>query len=73
MMRWIYDVKGRFQEELKVLFVVNLIYLGEKGWWKFVTIGYSHVEQVEVTWKQYVEMFREEFIALMKRRWLDHE
>lgn len=46
-MRCIYDVKGRFYtclcpNDLKVHFTLNLLRLGVKDQWNFVTTGYSH-------------------------------
>lgn len=71
-MRWISDVEGCFYTctypaNLKFIYAQNPLCLGEKGWCNFVTKNYSPVERNTVTWEQYVEKFREEYVVLVER------
>lgn len=56
VMRWISDVEGFFftcscTESQIVKFVLNLLRLGTKDWWKLVTSACSPAEKVVVTWE----------------------
>ena len=70
--RWIAYVKGCFYtysclDDLRVCFALNLLHLGVKDWWKFVTTGYTPADRVAVTWEQLVEMFLEEYVPSVER------
>lgn len=77
-MRWIIDVKGCFYtcscpDDLRVCFALNLLLLGAKSWWKSMTVDLSPTEKATVTWERFVEMFLEEYVALLQRYRLAHE
>lgn len=53
-MIWSYDNKGFFYissctEDMKALLTLNILNLGEKDWWKFVTTGYAPMERPQVS------------------------
>ena len=62
-MRWISDVDGCFytcasSKNLKFRYAQNLLRLGVKDWWDFVTKNYSPSEKSMVTWEKFVEKFK---------------
>lgn len=72
MMRWIIDVDEYFytyscRDDWRVLFALNLLCLGVKDWWKFMIANLSPTKKDAVTWDQFVEMFREEYVPLVER------
>ena len=58
---------------MRVRFALNLLRLGAKDWWKFVTIEFSPMEKAAVTWEWFVEMFHEGYVPLMERERLAQE
>ena len=72
---WIYDVERYFYtcscpENQNVKFTLNILRLGAKDWWKFVTQGYFLADKVVVTWEQFSKMFRTKYVPLVER-WRD--
>lgn len=51
----------------KVKFALNLIHLGAKDWREFVTHAFSSVERAAVSWENFLEMFRAEYVPLVER------
>lgn len=77
-MRWISNVEiyfytCSFPENLRVHFALNLLLLGAKDWWKFVTIDYTLAERSMVTRKRFTEIFRYDFVPVVVRERLDQE
>lgn len=52
------------QDDLRVRYALNLLLLGEKFYWKFVTTGCSSVEPDVVTWDRFVERLAHEYLSL---------
>ena len=48
--------------------MLNLLRLGAKDWWKFVTANYSLVEHIVVTWEIFTKMFRDDFVPMVERQ-----
>ena len=56
-----------FPANLKFGYAQNLLCLVTKDWWNFVTKNYSPVEKSEVTWEQFIEKFKAEYVPPVER------
>ena len=77
-MRWISDVEGCFYtcsypKNLRVRFSLNLLCLGAKDWWKFLTADYTPLEHVAMTWERFTAMLRDKFFPTVEHERLVQE